>query len=111
MQKKKQQQCSGLSATSIDEFVRIFNSSKLYICIIIFLFYSFFFQNNHYLIIITIAGCGFFFVVVFLFQQLLRKNWCNLRYVTQQNLFFIVSYLYVFLISIYFNLDHNLRLS
>ena len=34
MQKKKNKQhCSGLSATSIDEFERIFNSSKLYICI------------------------------------------------------------------------------
>ena len=61
----KMQKKSGLSATSTDEFVRIFNSSKLYIYIyvLLFLFYSFFFfQNNHYLIIITIAGCGFFFV-------------------------------------------------
>ena len=59
----KMQKKSGLSATSIDEFVRIFNSSKLYIYVLLFLFYSFFFfQNNHYLIIITIAGCGFFFV-------------------------------------------------
>ena len=40
--KKKKHQCSGLSATSIDEFVRIFNSSKLYICIIIIIFYFFF---------------------------------------------------------------------
>ena len=60
----KMQKNSGLSATSIDEFVRIFNSSKLYIyiCIIIFILFLLFFQNNHYLIIITIAGCGFFFV-------------------------------------------------
>ena len=28
---QKKQQCSGLSATSIDAFVRILNSSKLYI--------------------------------------------------------------------------------
>ena len=63
MQKEKQQ-CSGLSATSKDEFVRIFNSSKLYICIIIFILFLFS-QNNHYLIIITIAGCGFFFVVFY----------------------------------------------
>ena len=43
----KMQKNSGLSATSIDEFVRIFNSSKLYIYIyiyvLLFLFYSFFF--------------------------------------------------------------------
>ena len=73
-----------------------------------YFYYIFFsFQNNHYLIIITIAGCSFFFCCCFLFQQLLRKSWCNLRYVTQENLFFIASYLYVFFISIYFNLDHN----
>ena len=65
---QKKQQCSGLSATSIDEFVRIFNSSKLYICIIIFILFPFS-QNNHYFIIITIAGCGFFFVVVFYFNN------------------------------------------
>ena len=90
----KMQKNSGLSATSIDEFVRIFNSSKLYIyiCIIIFILFLLFFQNNHYLIIITIAGCGFFFVffLIFLFQHLLRKNWCNLIYVTQQNLFLLL---------------------
>ena len=64
----KMQKKSGLSATSIDEFVRIFNSSKLYIYVLLFLFYSFFFfQNNHYLVIITIAGCGFFFVFFFNF--------------------------------------------
>ena len=39
----KMQKKSGLSATSIDEFVRIFNSSKLYIYVLLFLFYSFFF--------------------------------------------------------------------
>ena len=43
---KKKQQCSGLSATSIDEFVRLLNSSKLYIyiyiCIIIFIIFPFF---------------------------------------------------------------------
>ena len=52
----------------INEFVRIFNSSKLYICIIIFILFLFS-QNNHYLIIITIAGCGCFFVVVFYFNN------------------------------------------
>ena len=89
---QKKQQCTGLSVTSIDKFVRIFNSSKLYLCIIIFIL-LFFFQNNHYIIIITIAGCVFFVFFIFLFQQLLRKNWCNLRYVAQEIMFFIVSYL------------------
>ena len=65
----KMQKNSDLSATSIDEFVIIFNSSKLYIyiCIIIFILFLLFFQNNLYLIIITIAGCGFFFVFFFFF--------------------------------------------
>ena len=59
----KMQKNSGLSATSIDEFVRIFNSSKLYIYMYYyFYFIPSFFSKNHYLIIITIAGCGFFFV-------------------------------------------------
>ena len=35
----KMQKNSGLSATSIDEFVRIFNSSKLYI----YMYYYFYF--------------------------------------------------------------------
>ena len=38
----KMKKKSGLSATSIDEFVRIFNSSKLYIYVLLFLFYFFF---------------------------------------------------------------------
>ena len=41
---QKKQQCSGLSATSIDEFVRIFNSSKLYIYVLLFFFHFFFFK-------------------------------------------------------------------
>ena len=69
---QKKQQCSGLSATSIDKFVGIFNFSKLYICIIIFTLFVFF-QNNHYLIIITIAGCGFFFVVIFFLTTIKKK--------------------------------------
>ena len=39
---KKKQQWSGLSATSIYEFVRIFNSSKLYTCICIIILFVFF---------------------------------------------------------------------
>ena len=65
----KMQKKSGLSATSIDEFVRIFNSSKLYIYMYYYFYFipSFVFHNNHYLIIITIAGCGFFFVFFYFY--------------------------------------------
>ena len=75
---KKKQQCSGLSATSIDEFVRLLNSSKLYIYIYIYMYYYFyyipFFQNNHYLIIINIAGCGFFFCYCFFISTTIKKK-------------------------------------
>ena len=41
---QKKQQCSGLSDTLIDEFVRIFNSSRLYNYLLLFLLYYFFFK-------------------------------------------------------------------
>ena len=64
-----------------------------------------------YLSLLLLGVVSFLCFFIFISTSIKKKNWCNLRYVTQQNLFFIVSYLYVFLISIYFNLDHNLRLS
>ena len=47
MKKKKK---SGLSATSIDEFIRIFNSSKLYI----YMYYYFYFIPSFFFKIIII---------------------------------------------------------
>ena len=46
----KMQKNSGLSATSIDEFVRIFNSSKLYI----YMYYYFYFIPSFFFKIIII---------------------------------------------------------
>ena len=61
---KKKQQCSGLSATSLDEFVRIFNSSKLYIYII--LFYSLFFKISIILLSLLLLGMVSFLSLFFI---------------------------------------------